>query len=302
MLQQLIDLDRYELLTVAVDFVIFAALMALSGRMIGGMAGRGTIHELTERDNAAFGISFSAAMMSVAIMMSGAVSGEPSLTLFHEAGIVLAYGILGIVLLILTRLIFDRYALPAIDVRAEVIAGNRAAGLVDAANMISTAIVIRAVMVWVDSESFSGLMIVLLGFLFSQFIMFVVTFYRQAVYRLRNHDASLQSLLIDGNLALALRYSGHRIGAGLAITAASGLVGYDALSPELSALYWAVASLGVVVFLSLIAILARYLILPGVDIALEVGRQRNVAVGLCECVIYIVMGLILAALFALSAG
>jgi len=294
------DVDRYELLTLSVDFIAFVIIMSLSGRMIGGMARVRTFAELTGRDNVAFGVPFAAAILSVAIMMSGAVSGEPSITLVHEAGIVFAYGVLGIILLVATRLIFDHYALPSIDLRAQVLSGNLAAGVVDAANMVSTAIVIRAVMIWVDNESFAGLMIVLVGFLFSQFIMFAVTYYRQWIYRRRHQGAALQGALEDGNLAIALRYLGHRVGAAFAITAASGVVLYSESAPTLSAFYWALISLVMVITVSLLAIAARHLILFRVDIAEEVGRQRNVAIGLTEGLIYIALGFIAAALFASS--
>jgi len=297
-IQDMLDVDRYELLTLAIDFTAFAVMMALSGRMVGGMARVRTFEELTGRDNVAFGIPFAAAIFSIAIMMSGAVSGAPSITLVHEAGIVSAYGGLGIVLLIMTRLLFDRLALPHIDLRAQVLSGNVAAGVVDAANMVSTAIVIRAVMIWVDNESFAGLMMVFVGFLFSQFVMFAVTYYRQWVYRRRHQGAALQTALEEGNLALALRYFGHRIGAALAITAASGIVFYSDREPTLSAFFWSSISLVMVIAVSLLAIAARHLILLRVDIAEEVGRQRNVAVGLAEGLIYIALGLIMAALFA----
>jgi len=155
-------------------------------------------------------------------------------------------------------------------------------------------------MIWVDNESFSGLMVVLVGFLFSQLVMFAVTYYRQWVYRRRHQGAALQSALEDGNLALALRYFGHRVGAALAITAASGIVFYSDDEPTLSALCWALVSLVMVILVSLLAIVARHLILFRVDIAEEVGQQRNIAVGLSEGLIYIALGLIMAALFAAS--
>lgn len=296
-MRDMLDVDRYELLTLGVDFIAFAVMMALGGRMVGGMARVRTFNELTERDNVAFGIAFAAAIFSVAIMMSGAVSGSPSITLVHEAGIVFAYGALGIILLGATRVLFDRVALPHIDLQAQVLAGNAAAGIVDAANMVSTAVVIRAVMIWVDNESFAGLLVVLIGFLFSQLVMFAVTYYRQWVYRRRHQGAALQAALERGNLALALRYCGHRIGAALAITAASGIAVYADGEPLLSAFIWSLVSLVMVVVVSLLAIAARHLILIRVDIAEEVGRQRNVAVGLSEGLIYIALGLIMAALF-----
>ncbi len=294
-------LDRYEWLTLGVDFVVFGLFMAVMGWLVGATSRVGSRQELGVRDNTAFGLGFAAAIVSLAIVMSGAVSGEPSITLVHEAGVVAAYGVLGIVLLLLSRLVFDRYALPLIDLRREIAGRNTTAGLIDAANMVSTAIVIRAVMIWVDTDSYQGLLVVLAGFAFSQFVMFVVTRYRQAVYRRRHDGARLQDAFRADNLAVGLRYFGHRLGAALAITAASGIVAYDEGRVLASAALWGAASLAMVVLVSLLAILLRWAIMPGIDVASEVGRQRNVAVGLAEGVVYLALGLVMTALFALPA-
>ncbi len=294
-----IMLDRYEWLILGIDFTVFALLMALIGRLIGVMSGVRSHHELSVRDNPAFGVSFAGAVLALALMMSGAVSGEPSISLFHEATIVAAYGLLGIVLMLVSRLFFDRVALPLIDLREQIMAGNVTAAVIDAANLLSTAIVIRAVMIWVDNESLAGLLVVLLAFLFSQLVMILVTRYRQWVYRRRHAGARLQDAFRDGNLAIALRYFGHRLGASLAITAASGVIAYDEGQLLWSAGSWALVSLLMVLLVSLVAIVARLLILPRVDIAEEVGRQGNVAIGLVEGVIYLAIGLIMAALLAL---
>ncbi len=292
-------LDRYEWLTVAIDFFVFALLMALMGRLTGVMSGVQSRDELSVRDNPAFGISFAGAVLALALIMTGAVSGEPSISLLHEAMIVAAYGVLGIVLMLSSRLFFDRVALPLINLREQIVTGNVTAAVIDAANLLSTAIVIRAVMIWVDNESLAGLFVVLLAFLFSQLVMILVTRYRQWVYRRRHAGTRLQDAFREGNLAIGLRYFGHRLGAALAITAASGMVAYDEGRLILSAGSWALVSLLMVIVVSLVAIAARFLIMPRIDIAAEVGRQRNLGVGLVEGVIYLAIGLIMAALFAL---
>jgi len=296
-LEDILMLDRYEYLTVAIDFVLFVVMMTVVGKMIGLVANVSSIHELTEKDNASFGVSFAGAILAVAIMMTGAVSGEATISLVYEASIVTAYGLLGITLMMLTRYLFDRLALPRIAIHEHILAGNLAAAIIDAGNMIATAVVIRSIMIWVDSESFSGLSIVLVGFLFSQLVMIAVTRYRQYVYRRRHQGQLLQEAFAAGNVAVALRYFGHRVGAGLAITAASGIAQYSAGHAYLSAFVWALVSVAIVALLSLLAIAARHLILSRVDIAAEVGRQQNTAIGLIEGTIYIILGIILAALF-----
>ncbi len=292
--------DHYEYMVIAVDFLIAIFVLTAVGKVTGLVSNVKSVHELSVKDNVAFGISYAAAILAVGIMLTGALSGDVTVSLLYEVGIVSAYGVLGIVLMTMTKRVLDRISLPKIAIQDEIIKGNSAAGIVDAANMLATAIIVRAVMIWVDTESFSGLFMVLGGFVFSQVLMMLVTRYRLFVYASRHNGESLQSAFEAGNVALALRYFGHTVGVALAVTAASGIATYTEGQEIESAILWAAVSLALTVGLSLLSIFARHIILWGINVVEEVDRQKNVGIGFIECMIYIANGVLMVALFGIS--
>jgi len=296
-MNELIGIDPGLAVYYAVDFLIIAAILA-SMRKLAGVVGNVSAHaELSERDNHAFGISLAGAAIAVAIMLMGAVSGEAAKNPASEAFIMLAYGGLGLVLMAITRKIFDNISLPDISIHSEIMKGNIAAALVDAGNMIATAIILRAVMVWVDSNSLVGLLFVLGGFLVSQVIMVAATAYRRRVYARHHGDSDLHKQLEQGNAALALRFAGHRIGIALAVTGASGIVIYTDAQLITGLATWSGVAVLMFITLTVLAILIRKAVLPGINVAEEVNQQGNIAIGAIEAAVYIAVGLLLAGLF-----
>jgi hypothetical protein len=128
--------------------------------------------------------------------------------------------------------------------------------------------------------------------------MILVTRYRLFVYAKRHKGANLQHEFESGNVAIAIRYLGHKIGVALAVTAASGIAEFTVGAEVQAALLWAGASVVMTIALSLLSIAARHVILWGVNVVEEVDDQKNVGIGLIEATIFIVNGVVLAALFA----
>ncbi len=280
-----------------IDFLIIIAIISAMRPLAGVIGNVSSSVELTQRDNAAFGISIAGATLGLAIMLMGVVSGEVAINPFYEALIMLGYGGLGILLMAFTRKVFDTLSMPRVSIHDEIISGNIAAALIDAGNMIATAIILRAVMVWVDSNSWFGLVFVLAGFLFSQIIMLGATAYRRHVFKRRHHGEGMQDEIAKGNTALALRFAGHRIGIALAVTAASGTVIYGGEQGFVNLAVWAVTATVMFFVLTIIAVITRKAVLPRVDVAEEVDKQQNIAIGAIEAAIYIAIGLLLAGLF-----
>ena len=107
----------------------------------------------------------------------------------------------------------------------------------------------------------------------------------------RRHKVNGKTLhgeIKDGNIALAIRFSGYRLGIALAITATSGLVVYDSDLLEFSVIAWVLMAVIIFVSQTFLSIILRYILLPKVNIAEEVGEQRNVAIGSIEAAIYII--------------
>ena len=103
---------------------------------------------------------------------------------------------------------------------------------------------------------------------------------------------TLQNEIQAGNIALAIRFSGHRLGLGLALTAASGVVIYDPQFLTLSITAWLIMAIALFIFQIILAIILRHIILSRIDVGEEVDVQRNVAIGSIEAAIYIGIGLI----------
>ena len=298
-LTQMIMLSDASLAYYAIDFVILMGFMATLRLLATNIAGVSLKELLAQHDNFAAGIALAGAVIAVAVLMMGVVAGDAGATYVEEITLMGSYGIAAMVFMGLTRKIFDKIGLRQISIHDEIMADNVAAGVVDAFNLIATAIIIRAAMSWVDGSTFLGLAVVVGIFLISQIILILATLYRNAVFNHRHKDKekTLQGEIKDGNIALAIRFSGYRLGAALAITATSGLVIYDPNLLAFSVLAWAFMACVIFISQTLLSIILRQILLPKVNIAEEVGEQRNVAIASVEAAVYIGIGFTFVGLF-----
>jgi len=288
------QLDTYYISVLLINLLIGIALITSIKFISAILCNVSSNDELANKDNPAFGISIAGVALAVTIMITGAISGDASSTLLNETIFVTSYGVLGIVLMIVAKLIFDKISMPAFSMRDEIIKGNIAASILDAGNVVATAIVIRAIMIWVEGDTFSGIVIVVVGFLFSQLILSLLSLYRLKIFELKN-KFSIQTAIQENNIALAWRFIGFRIGIALAITATSGLVPYSQ-DFIMMGLYWLIASFALAIIVSVLAGLADKIILKGIDVNDEVNNQGNIAIGIIQCVTSMSVGIIIATL------
>ena len=289
--------DAYVYQIILINLVIAVGLLSGLRFVTGLVANVDSAEELATRDNYAFGIAMAAGIVALASMLTGAVSGEVGDTYLSEIVSVLSYGVLGVVLIKVGRLIQDKFVLTGIQIQQQIKSGNLAAALVDAANTLATGLILRAVMLWVESDTLNGLLIVLAAFVITQLLMALVSKYRVLVYARRHDGESLHSVLEAGKVGLAIRFLGHVLGVALAITAASGVVAYQTENLMMALLVWALVALVFAILVSLIASLARYVVLFGVDVVEEVDHQNNIGVAAIEASISISIGLFFVALF-----
>ena len=261
--------------------------------LAGTVANVSATHEISQRDNFAFGVSLAGAMVAVCIMLMGVVSGDAGYSLANEAEMVLLFGVVGIVLMWITRIVFDRLSFPKLSIQEQIMQGNMAASIIDACNMIATAIIIKGAMTWVDGGLTIGLIAVVISFLASQIIMALATLYRVKVYAKRHDGDQLHTAIEQDNIALALRFGAYRVGIAIAVSSAFSVIEY--IPEELAWVFvlWFSVALILFVLLTLIAIVIRLGVLHKVNIGEEVGEQRNISVGIIEGSIYIVVGLLL---------
>ena len=253
-------------------------------------------YELFTKDNPAFGISVAGVFFAVTILLTGTIYGDPEDTIIGSAVAVGLYGIIGIILMAITRLIFDKVALPDVHLRDEIVKGNIAVAIADTGNVIAAAIIIRAVMVWITDNTLDGMLALLAGYAASQFILTAATWARLRIFKFKYKGRDTQEELRTGNVALALAFAGRKIGTAFAITVASHLVVYEVYDIKSILLPWMLLSVIVILILKVISFAAERVILFGVDRKSEVLDQRNIAVGALQAVIYISLSILLAEL------
>lgn len=299
-LTQMIILSDTALAYYAIDFVILLGFMAALRILASSIASISLSELLAQQDNFAAGIALAGAIIAVAVLMMGVVAGDTGTTYVEEITLMVSYGVVAMVFMSLTRIIFDKVGLRQLSIHDEIMQGNIAAGAVDAFNLIATAIIIRAAMFWVDGSTFLGLAVVAGIFILSQIILLLATLYRNAIFNRRHKDngKTLQGEIKQGNIALAIRFSGYRLGVALAITATSGIVLYDPNVLLYSVLAWAVMAVVIFISQTILSIILRHILLPKVNIAEEVGVQGNVAIGSIEAAIYISIGFTFVGLLA----
>ncbi len=282
------------------DFVIVFAVLLCARVLYGLAAGIDVTEEMAGKNNHAVGISLAGATAGIGIMLSGVVTGTFSSTLGAETLSMVVYAAVGLVLMWLTRLIFDKVSLPSFSVKDEIARGNNAVAIVDAGNMVATAVMVRAVMNWSEGTLSSGLMAVAVGYVATQIILTLTTVYRVKLFRMRNREgAGFQDVVRAGNMAVAMRFVGFQVGVALAVTAASGVAVFQAGGdPIVQGLTWGGVSIVMAVILAVLALIAERSVLAKINVAEEVDRQQNIGVALMEVGVYVAIGLILTNLLA----
>lgn len=288
--------DHYYNAILLLNLLIATGLFASMRLFSGKIAHINATEELLQKDNPAFGISLAGATLAVTIMLSGTFYGSPENDLSWSVIAVGILGITGIAMMAVTRFIFDKITLPSINLRDEIVRGNSAVAIADAGNVLAAAIIIRAVMIWVTVDSLEGIAALLSAFAVSQLILTSMTVIRIKAFGTVHNGGCLQTELKSGNTALALRFAGQKIGAAFALATAARIVVYEEYDIAAILFGWLIASIAVIAVWWIVCWAAERIILFRTDPDNEVIRQRNVAVGVLEAVLYASMGLLISSL------
>lgn len=284
------------LIYLAIDVVI-AIILLSTMRFISGLTAQvNSTDELSKQDNFAFGISVAGSIAALGIVLTGAISGENAESYAIEVVGMFFYGILGLLLIKVGRFIHDRVALNQINKTEHILNRNITVGIVDAAGAIATAIVIRAVLLWVHGIDVNTLTAILSGFVVSQAMLIFITRIKEKQYAKNNQDDCMQEAFGRGQVALAIRYAGQLISTALAVTAASHFLTYspDTLFENLAG--WLLIGIVMTLLVTVLTTIAKKLILWGINLVEEVDQQHNIGVASVEMAISISIALILSAL------
>ncbi|MCL1078729.1 DUF350 domain-containing protein [Parashewanella spongiae] len=286
------------LIILLIDLGIATVLLTLMRYLFGWSANVNSAHELAEKDNFAFGISTAGAVAAMGIVLTGAITGEAGSSYAIEAIGLTAYGICGLILIKLGRLLHDKIALNKINKTQSILAGNKAISIVDAGAVIATAIIIRATLLWAEGMTINTFIAIISSFVVSQLMMVLLTRWREYSYTKRNQGETFQQGLQNGNTALALRHSGYLIAMGLSFNAASHFIVFSPTEYVTNIVSWLVFSIIMLLVLSVIQAIVKTVVLNKINRSLEVEKQQNIGVAAIEMAISISVAMILTALMA----
>ena len=290
--------STWTLVILIIDLIIAIGAISALRYLQALFAGVNADHELAQKDNHAFGLSTAGGAIAIALVMSAAISGDNSASFFSEIFTVVSFTLAGMLMLKMGMLINDKFLFNEIDIKQYVSDKNYSAGLLQAANLIALGIIIRAAINWVEGEGAFSLIMVLAIFIASQIPLLLVTRLRMMVYKKRNRVRTLQAALMSNNLALAIRYSGHVIGAALAVSVSSEIVFYLSSNAFASLINWLWVAIIMAAVLSGLALIVRKAVLPNINVGQEVDQQNNIGVAAIEAVIFIAVGIIMVALLS----
>ncbi|WP_354624918.1 DUF350 domain-containing protein [Psychromonas sp. MME2] len=275
------------------------AILLLGGmRYTMGMIGKvNTNEELAIKDNFAYGISMAGGVAAMGIALSGTITGELAGSYLIELIGMLCYGFAGLVMIKAGRYIHDKMALPEFNKHEQILNRNISVGIVDAASVIATAIVVRAALIWVDGLNIKTFIAIFCAWIVSQLMLVIITRIFEWQY-LRHNANSFQSTLELGQVALAIRYAGYLVSTSMSVTAASYFIVYDAQNLLDGIASWAIISLILMVVLTVLTMFAKCIVLWGIDRREEIENQENIGIATIEFAISFAIALLLMALMA----
>ncbi len=279
------------LLNLTIAIALFVSLRLFSGTISHINATR----ELLKKDNPAFGISMAGVTLAVSVLLSGVIFGDPGISMLQSGLAMASYGIVGIILMGVTRIVFDKIALPDISLRDEIVDKNIAVAIADTGNVLAAAVILRAIMIWIGGNTFEGLIVLVAAYAVSQMVMTAATFVRLRIFSAIHKGHSIQEELANGNVALALSFAGRKIGTAFAIGIASHLVVYEVYDVGKLLVPWLIISVIMILLIKVLSFITARIVLFKADIADEVLNQRNIAIGAMHGVIYISIALLLSA-------
>jgi hypothetical protein len=295
---EITGLNLELLIFLAIDITIAIILLGAM-RFISGLSAKvNSTDELAKEDNFAFGISVAGSVAALGIVLTGAISGENADSYLGEIIGMGSYGIFGLILIKVGRVFHDRFALNQIDKNAQIKARNITVGIVDAAGAIATAIIIRAVLLWVYGLDINTFTAITAGFIVSQAMLVLVTRIKERQYAANNQNGSMQNAFAEGQVALAIRYAGQVISTALAVTAASHFLTYSPETLMINLVGWLVFGIVMTLLVALLTSIAKRLVLMGINLVEEVDQQHNIGVACVEMAISISIALILTALMS----
>lgn len=294
----LIELSPDIWVYLAIDMVIAICLLITLRWMSGRLVAINRHDELCAQANFALGISVAGRMLALCIVLSAAVASSTKTDYLSTALGMLFYGLVGILLIRIGRIAHDKIILHRLDKEEHIRKRNTSIALVDASSSISTALIIRSVMLWVEGSDANALVAILSGFVVTQAILLTTTRLYERRFKENNQSGSLQKSLTKGQLALAIQHSGNLLGTAMVVTAASSLLIYNPVGYVSNLTSWLFVGLSLTLLLAVLVAIAKKLILAGLDLVQEIDQQHNIGIASIEMVLSVGVALVVIGLFS----
>jgi hypothetical protein len=292
-LAQSSSLSGYLLIDMAVAILLLGGI-----RFTMGIIGKvDTKDELSQKDNFAYGISMAGGVAAMGVALSGAITGELAGSYLIELTGMFVYGFAGLLLIKAGRYIHDKFALPDLHKHEQILQRNLSVGIVDAASVLATAIVVRAALIWVEGIDLHTFIALFSAWIVSQIMLVIITRIFEWRYA-HNSGITFQATLEKGQIALAIRYMAYLISTAMSVTAASYFIDYNAQELWTGISHWVIMSVLLMVALTLLTTVAKYIVLWGINRREEVEDQDNIGIAAIELATSFSIALLLMALMS----
>ena len=301
-LVKLVPLARDLWVYVAID-VALALLLLLVMKWLSRSRGKVSVSdELGVKDNFAFGISVAGGMLSLCLVLSSVVGRHVGQGYEQAAIGMVIFGTIGILLVKVGRFAHDKIVLDAVDTQHKISDRNVSIALVDASSLVSSAIILRSIMIWVDGSDVNAMIAIITGFLVVLTILLIMTRIYEMRYAMQNQNHSFQSALDTGQLALAVQHAGNLLGTAIVVSSAGALLSYSPQGYVSNVTGWLITSVLLSLLLWVLMAFGKRTILNGINYQKEVDEQHNVGVAAVELTLSIGLALIISSVLSSSAG
>ncbi|HCB09582.1 MAG TPA: hypothetical protein DEO96_08160 [Alteromonas sp.] len=301
-LVKLVPLARDLWVYVAIDVGLALVLLLVMKWLSRSRAKVSVSDELGVKDNFAFGISVAGGMLSLCLVLSSVVGRHVGQGYEQAAIGMVLFGIIGILLVKVGRFAHDKIVLDAVDTQHKVSDRNVSVALVDAASLVSSAIILRSIMVWVDGSDVNAMIAIVTGFLVVLTILLIMTRIYEMRYAMQNQNHSFQSALDTGQLALAVQHAGNLLGTAIVVSSAGALLSYSPEGYVSNVTGWLVTSVLLSLLLWVLVAFSKRAVLNGINYQKEVDEQHNVGVAAVELTLSIGLAMIISSVLSSSAG
>ena len=301
-LVKLVPLARDLWVYVAIDVGLALVLLLVMKWLSRSRAKVSVSDELGVKDNFAFGISVAGGMLSLCLVLSSVVGRHVGQGYEQAAIGMVLFGIIGIFLVKVGRFAHDKIVLDAVDTQHKVSDRNVSVALVDAASLVSSAIILRSIMVWVDGSDVNAMIAIVTGFLVVLTILLIMTRIYEMRYAMQNQNHSFQSALDTGQLALAVQHAGNLLGTAIVVSSAGALLSYSPQGYVSNVTGWLVTSVVLSLLLWALVAFSKRAVLNGINYQKEVDEQHNVGVAAVELPLSVGLAMIISSVLSSSAG